>query len=195
MIFKQWKQVIGLELPLKTQTRRPVLPRQYPIHERPGYAELPIEAVYHRRGRLKWQVGRTYAVQPSRGKKAIWYHPDHPCYGIDVWPDDEKVGGWKDIASGQGYLEARVRILKIWREKLQDISEEDAKAEGASLRELFGMDYIPGWQSLGDDRYFTEEQRVAGYRGAFASLWDSIYPKEHNWLDNNDIWALQFELG
>lgn len=159
MIFKQWEQVVGLKEPPKGQTRRPVKEREYGLDERgfPIGLGNAVHSVFFPNGRLKWQVGRTYAIQR---------------------PDGRTVG--------------RFLLTKIRREPLQDISEEDAKAEGVQLRELYGMDYIPGWQSLGDDRYFTEEQRVTGLRGAFALLWDLIYPKDHNWLERPGVWVLEW---
>ena len=162
MIFKQVEQVLD---GTKSQTRRPVKE-----HEEANRWDSETDVInevlivdpnksYPGNLRSKWVLGRTYAVQPSRGKKAV----------------------------------GRIRITKIRRERLQDISDEDCKAEGAPATVGYGMDYIPGRQTLSDDRYFTEEQRLSGYRGAFASLWDSIYPKEHNWLDNPEVWVLDFE--
>lgn len=49
----------------KTQTRREVKPWEW-------LSVLPngSKAVFHR-GRIKWQVGKTYAIQPGRGKASI----------------------------------------------------------------------------------------------------------------------------
>ena len=165
MIFKQWRQVLD---GTKTQTRRPVKASQESnrwdietdvINEVIQWLDNGKE--YPANMRSIYVVGRTYAVQPGRGKKSV----------------------------------GRIRVTKIRRERLREISVEDAKAEGANSAPPFGMDYIPGWQSLGDDRWFTKDQRLSGYIGAFAELWDTIYPKEHNWLDNPDVWVLEFESG
>lgn len=104
------------------------------------------------------------------------------------------VGRTYAIQSGRGKKgNGRFRILKIRKESLQDISEKDAKAEGVSLRDLYGLDYIPGFRKLSDDRWFMDKQRVSGYRGAFAQLWDKIHRKL-DWLANPPIWVLEFEL-
>jgi hypothetical protein len=58
MIFKQWKDVLAGR---KTQTRRVVKPGEV----------LRGDAVYGATGRLKWEVGREYAVQPKRGEAAV----------------------------------------------------------------------------------------------------------------------------
>lgn len=53
----------------KTQTRRPVKSTESAKATEGIWADQ-IESVYTN-GRLKWMVGKTYAVQPGRGKKAI----------------------------------------------------------------------------------------------------------------------------
>lgn len=120
MIFKQWEQVIGLKLPLKTQTRRPNFPYElavqlwkhnwcYPDYRNPvgfwsstGWAgwqvEFPITEAHITDANLILENNSiTLPVQPGRGKKA--------------------VGG--------------IRITKIRRERLQDIDPAEFKAEGA----------------------------------------------------------------
>lgn len=54
----------------KTQTRRPVKPGEKHVGYAPGthYAHCVIKTGPDR---LKWQVGKTYAVCPGRGKAAV----------------------------------------------------------------------------------------------------------------------------
>lgn len=196
MIFKQVQQVLD---GTKSQTRRPMKKGDFAVVRRTGgpvtsrvlsrnyyrvwpLGESDMPEIYRISGgasyqtaledpahrimdvvrktySFKYRLGRTYAVQPGRGKKAV----------------------------------GRIRITKIRRERLQEISDEDCKAEGISRNLLYEMDYIPGHQSLGDDRYFKDEQRVAHPQGSFALLWDKIYPKQYNWLDNPECWVLDFE--
>ena len=73
MIFKQWKQVLN---GTKTQTRRPVKE-----HEEANRWDVETDvineviATYPKGKWGSWQsvyvVGKTYAVQPGRGKKAV----------------------------------------------------------------------------------------------------------------------------
>ena len=93
---------------------------------------------------------------------------------------------------GENEGDGRFRITKIRRERLQEISVEDAKAEGVSLRALYGLDYIPGFRKLGDDRWFNDEHRVSDYRGAFAQLWDELHRKQ-DWFANPEVWVLEIE--
>lgn len=68
MIFHTYEKVLSGE---KTQTRRIVKPSETCYHDSLG----GVRSVYTYRGdsipRLKWQVGRTYAVQPGRVKAGI----------------------------------------------------------------------------------------------------------------------------
>lgn len=52
----------------KTQTRRPVKPGEYAIMSIADPTK--IFSVIGANGRLKWQVGKDYAIQPGRGQKA-----------------------------------------------------------------------------------------------------------------------------
>jgi len=64
MIFKQCQQVLD---GTKTQTRRLVKEGEQLADAAWGYDSPTVLKWY----RIKWAVGRTYAVQPGRGKKAV----------------------------------------------------------------------------------------------------------------------------
>jgi len=119
----------------KTQTRRPVKPGEtawWPL------GEYYINSVTDRNCRLKWELGRSYAVQPGRGKKSV----------------------------------GRIRILKIRRERLWDIQDEDIRAEGV----------------------LTENTLDTTIWGDFMALWAEIYKKKpYRWEDNPEVWVLEFE--
>jgi len=72
MIFKQWRQVLDST---KTQTRRLVKEGDYGWVCGDNGKKPPLLQLSHSEvisgGRLRWQRGRTYAVQPGRGKKAV----------------------------------------------------------------------------------------------------------------------------
>lgn len=66
MIFKEtWQQVLD---GTKTQTRRPVKEGEYGYRM---YHPDVIQVIYKHGGYIKWRVGKDYAVQPGRGKKAV----------------------------------------------------------------------------------------------------------------------------
>jgi hypothetical protein len=63
----------------------------------------------------------------------------------------------------------KLRVKRVWIERIQDISEADAKAEGTKPE---------------------PKMRAHRYRYAFGCLWDSIYK---TWSENPFVWACEFE--
>lgn len=118
--------------------------------------------------RLKWQVGRDYAVSPGRGKPGVWWQPSVQewCYQTSM---HRRMG-----AGYCGYFPLRIRITAIRQERLQDISYDDARAEGAP------------------DDYYCD---CADPRLWYANLWSSINARKGTrWQDNPLVWVLQFEV-
>ena len=87
-----------------------------------------------------------------------------------------------------------IKSLKIQR--LQDLSEEDAKSEGIveltkdgklwkyGLANHEDLPLIPDWP-------WTEWKHTA--KEAFARLWDSINPGIHDWHGNPWVWVIEFK--
>lgn len=68
-----------------------------------------------------------------------------------------------------------LRVTDVRAERLQDISEEDARAEG--------VDHIPSAPA------------ALNHRTAFAGLWNKVYVKAGlTWQDNPWVWAISFEV-
>lgn len=65
-----------------------------------------------------------------------------------------------------------LEITGVRVQKVQDISEDDAKAEG-----------VPSLLPVADVRY----------RDAFRSLWDSINGKKFPWSSNPWVWVIEFK--
>lgn len=92
MIFKQAQQVVDGR---KRQTRRPVKPGEWAFMDVDDPAE--ILSVIGANGRLKWQVGKTYAAQPGRGKKGIGRTPPIEAIRrerlVEITPEDALAEG------------------------------------------------------------------------------------------------------
>lgn len=77
------------------------------------------------------------------------------------------------------FVRTKVRITGVEVQRVNDISESDAKAEGCDGRCPIGS--IPAYQK-GPFAYH------------FAQLWDSIHEKDAPWTQNPWVWVYRFEL-
>lgn len=76
-----------------------------------------------------------------------------------------------------------LEVTSVRVERLQDISEEDARAEGVSPRDaaiVFGAGEI-------------QPQLNSTHRGAFAVLWDSLNAERAPWSSNPWVWVVAFK--
>ena len=79
-----------------------------------------------------------------------------------------------------------LEVLRVWAERVQDISEEDAKAEGVRLDR---------WRICEKDPVYEGYSPIDGpcYRNGFGNLWNSIYSKRGlGWGANPWDWATEF---
>ena len=81
----------------------------------------------------------------------------------------------------------QLEITDVRVQRLQEISEEDAKAEGITVFPLQSEEDRSAW-------YQTEPGVNQGPspRSSFAQLWDSINAKKHPWDSNPWVWAISF---
>lgn len=89
-----------------------------------------------------------------------------------------------------------LRVLEVRIERLQDITDAGAQAEGASdpTTAYEGLRYMGGgtWASAGLPSY--EAGLAPSYRASFASSWDSIYQGEADtWHGNPWVWVVRFD--
>ena len=165
MIFKQIDEILSGQ---KTQTRRVVKPGEG-MYE----ASLALTAA----GNVKWAVGKTYAVVPKRGLPGVWWkrvgtvaltHNGMHEYHYPSNPDAAAIAlpVTRAELEKRGFQPLRIRILAIRQERLQDITEADAKAEGVADVE------------------------------AYRALWQAINGKTPGarWDANPTVFVLEFEL-
>lgn len=165
----------------KTQTRRLVKDGEYSNRETSpkirGYHAV-IHSVYTTKGKLKWIVGlsgKSYAVQLGRGKPSLWFCPK--CRSIydpmesPIWPE-QGCNNVLDVPRGDSMCGVRleplrIELTEIRKEKLLDISEEDAEKEGFKSKK----DYLEMFYNA----FYDKPAWVIG-----------------EW--NPDVWVLNFEL-
>lgn len=133
------------------------------------YAERDIEAPCAVRDVL-W-VRETWAHTTLYGNPITVYNAEdnRTDYG----------GPWKP-SNHMKRADARIflRVEDVRVERVQDITEEDARAEG--------IDFNPNADFYGNG--------FVSARAAFADLWDSLAPAGSKWADNPWVWRIAFKL-
>ena len=79
-----------------------------------------------------------------------------------------------------------LEVTGVRVERLQDISEEDAKAEGAAHRIAPGGDLSAVFDALPGEKAVP-----IGYRAHFRDLWESINGAD-SWASNPWVWVVSF---
>ncbi len=110
-------------------------------------------------------------------------YPVLECRKVDT-PEGVCLGdiksGWRpSIFMPRWASRITLEITDVRVQRLQEISEEDAKAEGVEPFVTVG--------TARDKEWYPE-----GYRANFKLVWDSINGKKHPWESNPWVWALTF---
>lgn len=135
--------------------------------------------------RETWGKGYTYG-----GSNAVfWFRADgetrfmeNPKVICD-WGRPPNNAKWRpSIHMPKKFARLWLRVTDVRCERVQDISEEDALAEG-----------IEEWEGMFKD-YSKEAGWLREPRDSFRTLWDSINAKRgYGWEKNPWVWAYTFE--
>lgn len=196
---------------LKNQTRRVIKPQPIgvpwywegdEVDPRPGWFDgfeegwdprggairdvnRQLRCPYGAPGTLLWVRERMRVVELRGGAIRVRYEADGAESDWIAWP--ERLKGTPRLGhclAYGGFREASRTLLKVSRirvERLQDISEGDARAEGVAYCDE------PGHA----DCFY---RGTVGYRCAFERLWDSINGKRPgcSWEANSWVWVVDF---
>jgi hypothetical protein len=97
----------------------------------------------------------------------VWMHDRQPPYG-GTWRPSIHMPRWASRIT--------LEITGIRVERLQEISEQDARAEGVQPR------------NAGQD----EAGPIKTYRTGFVHVWQEINGKRANWTSNPWVWVVEF---
>ena len=151
----------------KTQTRRVLKPhhRLYRVGD-----ELWVRETWIHTGEGIWTVSDAMRWP---GKSLIRYKADGEKPG-DQWFPSIHMPRWAS--------RIMLKICERSTQHIQDISEDDAEAEGAT-------------KLLMDDEGKFYEMPNGTYRTGFAGLWEHLNAKRgYGWDENPEVIALKFEV-
>jgi hypothetical protein len=193
----------------KTQTRR-VVRDPARLDGLMLLGEEPDWCPYGRPGDLLWvkeSIRARDTFSKARGRPEhtfraeVTYRADESTRLVDVdaehWQcslEDESTERWRSprfMWKWAARLWLRVESVRV--ERLQDISEEDAIAEGVRAWPLQEGD--PGaWFQGAEHPVKGTPKAFRTARRAFQSLWDSLNGKREgaSWNDNRWVWAITF---
>jgi hypothetical protein len=183
----------------KTQTRRlvkgpwtidehPDTGKLWPLY--PGYVNggddegMPASCPFGERGDRLW-VRETWAAMPAVGATCVVYRASCDGDEFDYVGDDGSVyraavHRWRpSIHMPRWASRITLEVTGVRVERLQDISERDAVAEGIAV-------YDFGWYTPGD------VYRHNAPTHAFRSLWDRINGARASWASNPFVWVVEF---
>lgn len=203
-IIMSGESVLAILSGTKTQTRRVYKPRA------PGPCEGMAESDDGRPWPFWWdpnQGPEYYPVRCPYGEpgdrlwvRETWRIDDSGVYdsmtSMFIYRADEDMpqlkGSWKSpIFMPRAASRLTLEISDVRMQRLQDISDEDARREGLDWA---APQYLPH-----DDEGPDEDPREVGYsnggsfaRDNFQRLWQMVNGKRAPWASNPWVWALAF---
>lgn len=202
----------------KTQTRRPVKPEPWQVMPPKAHEPIWPYAFKYYKGsttfgdlvKMKSPFGKPgdqLWVRETHGLKVrndcvggtgefLVYRADNPdAMYYDYRPIHGPSGAFKKITwtpsihMPKHACRLNLKVKRAWVERVQDISDTDAMAEGIeSIRDNMPPYVYCGWMdySSSDELPFDSDKPIH----SFKSLWDSIYG---TWSANPWVWCCEFE--
>jgi hypothetical protein len=149
----------------KTKTRRMYREGDKVVfNEAAGY-----HAVVNANGRVRWIIGKDYAVVPGRGKPTVWYN----TATLEVNPAEAipRMG----LAINPAWRPLRIKVLNLELGDVREISREDAICEGFSSPVDFLMRWETIYGSSGPRRLSNE------FGDEWFAWWKGVKTNRHNW--------------
>ena len=186
----------------KTQTRRLITPLpEPPFMPQQSWGPKGLEIAFGPTNRREDGGPRWWRCPFGGVGDRLWVRETWACLSGVVRPG-EPLAYRADTAGGE-----RVRVDAPWRpsihmprwasrltleitevraQRLQDCSEEDARAEGVHHLTRMLLD-----ATIPDD---VAAATRGGARSAFAALWDTISGKRATWASNPWVWAITYRV-
>jgi hypothetical protein len=130
-----------------------------------------------------WSGDRTVAESDRVERGEVWYCADPKrTHGGIGWRPSIHMPRWASRIT--------LEITEVRVQRLRDISEEDAKAEGVKPYDCPVSRSL--MKAVGADRG-ERALKPCPYTSGFAKLWDEITQPGDRWADNPWVWAINFK--
>jgi hypothetical protein len=142
-------------------------------------------------------------------QETTWTTKDDENYGYiykasddgQDWEDNSENWKWKpSLFMPKSACRLWLRIKDIRVERLQNISEDDAIAEGIDINTRGIVKFPKTYKNyLVNEKYLNKHPEMWKHeflespKESFQSLWDSINKKTHPWESNPWVWVVEFE--
>lgn len=167
----------------KMKTRRVIKPQPDTVwHDTSAVPHTYYDGIrelncpYGQPGDLLW-VRETWGVSAflNKVKPSELKQSAQVSYRVDATGSELSHFVWRpSIFMPRWASRITLEVTGVQVERLNDISEEDARAEGVHPNQL---------------------TTIQPYRAAFCGLWDSINEKRgYGWLDNPWVWVVEFKV-
>jgi len=121
-----------------------------------------------------------------------WYRADKDDIGWSNDDGDQVATPWKpSIHMPRTASRITLEITGVRVERLQDISEADAIAEGLEKPGRVGIDGRKFWRDYRLSGYGSSCLTTAG--DSYKTLWESINAKRAPWASNPWVWVIEFK--
>ena len=155
-----------------------------------------IKCPYGQVGDFLW-VRETWACIGAEHVKPSKIAPGYSVnYKADNDPENWRVEKWRpSIFMPRWASRITLKITNVRVERVQDISQDDAKAEGIA-RNWLGADCPPEYENEWMNYTPNDEEGFPCYSPteSFQTLWDSINEKRgFGWDVNPWVWVVEFE--
>lgn len=133
-----------------------------------------------------FRIKETFLTNQQRGKLVVEYQADHL--------DDLnylKSMKWKSpLFMRQDQSRLYLEVLEKRNERLQDITEAGARAEGIREIEISGF---PGFPRFVNDRLKIQNLCITEIE-SFKTMWDCIAKPGKKWGDNPKVFVFRFRI-
>lgn len=164
------------------------------IHSKSWLSKCP----YGKPGDRLWVRERHARIPGMVGMHAIHYFADGPMPTVEQRHDAWLLRSYPSIHMPRWASRITLEIVAVRVERLQDISEGDAMAEGLKTLSKDGELYkwgIPDRDGLpgNDDFGWHWKEWESDPRAAFHKLWQSIHGPD-SWEKNPFVWVIEFKV-